>query len=195
MENAIGLMFRLPFSMLAFCVEMLAQTLRGMQHLADESLQATTGAPPREIIVTPGVEGEGAANEGKENIMPDKDLSNDKVKLVQYSIVSIQRGLERTLWEAEKIVSDNMTGEAFATWMIAEYIQAEEEWEKYPERYPHRHPGWKRVEHESKKYLRVYYSVLDQWEREDLHYEEKQLVVLQGIENAIRECCEKREHA
>lgn len=172
-------LFRLPFSMLVLCVEMLAQTMRGMQQMADESFEALTGAPPRETVFTPGVRGEGAANEGKENIMPDKDLSNDKVKLVQYSIVSIQRGLEHTLKEAEKIVSDNMTGEAFATWMIAEFIQE--------------HPD--RVRHEEKKYLRVYYSVLDQWEQEKLHYEEKQLVILAGIEQAIRHCCEHREEA
>jgi len=178
MIDAFGQMLRFPFSMLVYCVEMLAQTLRGMQQMADESFEAIAGDHPRETDFTPGVRGEGAANEGKENIMPDKDLSNDKVKLVQYSIVSIQRGAERTLKESERIVSDNITGEAFATWMIAEFIQED----------PHR------VRHEEKKYLRVYYSVLDQWEQEDLHYEEKQLDVLRGIEEAIRRCCDNREH-
>ena len=176
--DAFGQMWRFPFAMLAYCVEMMAETLRGIERLADESFAAAT-APLRETDHKPGAaRGEGAVTEGKERIMADKDLSNDMVKLVQFSIVSIQRGREHTLETGERIVSDNMTGEAFATWMIAEFIQRD----------PHRVP------HEAKKYLRVYYSVLDQWEREDLHYEERQLDVLRGIEQAIRECCNERDH-
>jgi len=105
--------------------------------------------------------------------MTDTNLNNDQVKLVEYSIVSIERDRERKLYETEKIVVDNMTGEAFATWVIAEFVQEQ----------PHR------VTHQEKKYLRVYYNVLDSWARESLHFESKQLDALEGIRRAIVQCC------
>ena len=112
--------------------------------------------------------------------MADRNLSDDMVKLVEYSIVTIQREHERLLTRGEKIVTDNMTGEAFASWMIAEYLQSRD----YKEKVEKDKERWK-IKHEEKKYLRVYYNVLDRWPEQDLEYEEKQLKVLKGIEDAI----------
>jgi len=188
-----GEMLRLPFSFFVCCMEMMVQTLRGLQVSADQGLNtlipnrtpaapAATPAGPAGAAVpllsepNLGARAPGATATKESKRMSDKDLSNDLVKLVSYSIVSIERDRERKLYEGEKIVTDNMTGEAFATWMIAEFVQ------KHPDR----------VTHQEKKYLRVYYSVLDSWVRESLHYEQKQLDILAGIERAIRDCCPPR---
>lgn len=191
--DVLGQMLRLPFSFFVCCMEMMVQTLRGLQVSADQGLNTlipnrTPAAPadtpagtvgaavPLSSEPNLGARAPGATATKESKRMSDKDLSNDLVKLVSYSIVSIERDRERKLYEGEKIVTDNMTGEAFATWMIAEFVQE----------YPHR------VTHEEKKYLRVYYSVLDSWVRESLHYEQKQLDILAGIERAIRDCCPPR---
>ncbi|MCH9651597.1 MAG: hypothetical protein K0U98_25450 [Deltaproteobacteria bacterium] len=103
--------------------------------------------------------------------MADKNLSDDMVKLVSYSIVSIQRDREHVLSSARRVVTDNMDGEGFASWMIAEYLEES---------------GRKRFKDKELQYLRVSYNVEDRWAEQDLKYEEKQLRALDGIERAIR---------
>jgi hypothetical protein len=193
--------FKLPLAVVAWWMGWLAQMARGMQQMAEQgsallapmapaapggtaALGAIGGVTAAATLtdssygvvpIDQGAGGTGAATEGKKEkqIMADKDLANDRVKLVEYSIVSIERGRERTLHDGEKLVSSNMTGEDFAIWVIAEYVQE--------------HP----IPHESKKYLRVCYEVQCSWAREPLHYEEKQLDALEGIRRAIEECCEE----
>ncbi|HVT60569.1 MAG TPA: hypothetical protein VHR45_19505 [Thermoanaerobaculia bacterium] len=198
MGEMFNQVFRLPLAAFATWMGWLAQMARGMQQIAEQSSTALAaagdapaggGAPAapaaahtgsssggiQGIPMDHGARAPGAATEAKKEkqIMADKDLSNDRVKLVEYSIVTIERGAERSLHDGEKLVSENMTGEDFATWVIAEFVQ------------DHPQP------HEIKRYLRVCYSVSCSWAREPLQFEEEQLKILRGIQHAIKECCEE----
>jgi hypothetical protein len=97
----------------------------------------------------------------------DRNLSDDMVKLVRYSIVSIQRDEERILHRGEEIFDDNVTDDAFATWMISKYGDAQG------------------LSSEERKYLRVPYEVLGRWARQDRKYEKRQLEVLEGIREEL----------
>ena len=55
--------------------------------------------------------------------MRDKDLSDDQLKLVRYKILFVKRDYEVAFPEREELVHDNMTGDAFAAWKVAEFIQ------------------------------------------------------------------------
>ncbi len=107
--------------------------------------------------------------------MADKNLDDDMVKLVEYAIVTIDRGKERILYARDggtpkdgrlalKLVTESMTPESFSTWVVSEANVSNGE---------------------SAEYLRVYYNVLDRWPKQDLKYEEKQLRILRGIETCI----------
>lgn len=194
MLQMLNQMFWLPCSMLAWSMDMLAGAMRSMQLQAmgrqafeapRDSNAPGTRSPQRTDGLhrfNQGAWGDRAATDSKEeSTMSDTDLSNDRVKLVQYAIVSVKREREEIFTFDQILVTDDMTGEAFATWVVARYIQE-------PDR-----PGHREIPHGDKKYLRVYYSVLDSWPRESLHYEERQLDALRGIEHAIRECCEERD--
>ena len=102
--------------------------------------------------------------------MSDENLSGDDVKLVRYQIVSIERDRERILENDDELVTDDLTGETFAAWVIARHFQGE-----------HRPMIEKR-----KKYLRVCFRVLCRWPRQALRFESRQLGGLEGIERAIR---------
>lgn len=172
-------MLRLPVSVFAFALESFAHTLQGLDqgmergfesgarpsHRAEPATQAAPVPPPMQT----------ASNDPKEEShMADTNLNDDMAKLVEYSIVSIDRDLDderKLLLSTEIVISENMTGDAFATWMIARFVQ--DEGLNFP--------------HEKKKYLRVYYNVLQRWPQPDLEYEESQLHALRGIRRAIEE--------
>lgn len=126
----------------------------------------------------------------------DKDLRDDMLKLVRYKILYVRREYEVTFPEREDIVSDNMDGDAFTAWKVAEFIQelahgttpVPAKWadKNYPEDY--RSPDGKYltgIPHEDKKYLRVYYEVLERYPREKFKYEEQQIRVLEEIRDKV----------
>lgn len=102
--------------------------------------------------------------------MSDTNLSDDQVKLVRYTIVSVERDRERKLEEDEILVTDELTPDGFASWRIAAYFQR---------------PDHEEIPHDEKKHLRVCYRVLCRWQRESLLYERRQLDELRGIREAI----------
>jgi hypothetical protein len=99
--------------------------------------------------------------------MGNKDLNNNNIKLVKYTIVCIDRKHERVLRADERIVIDPMSHAAFASWMIADYLQSEH------------------ISDEEKKYLRVSFDVLDSWPREAFTYKERQIEVLEQIRDEL----------
>ena len=167
-----------------------------------------------EDVPTPGVaesgwsvlksETESAADDGSEagaaeaihkeiHKMRDKDLSDDQLKLVRYKILFVKRDYEVAFPEREDLVHDNMTGEAFTAWKIAEFIQRlprepiPDRWRKksYPKRdgksvADNQHIQW--LDEDDKKYLRVYYEVLERYVREE---DDTEVDVLKDIHKAI----------
>jgi hypothetical protein len=108
-------------------------------------------------------------------------LDDDAVKLVAYTIVSVKRGHERVMEgnfaEGSLIVTERMSAEAFAAWMIGRYLQQVD-------------PGNpnKQVREtvaDDLKYLRIYFVVSTRWPREPLKFEERQIDALREIEQKI----------
>ncbi len=116
-----------------------------------------------------GVGEPNATTETKEGkTVPDTNLSDDMVKLVRYSVVSIKRDEEKSLLVGkEKVFDDNLDGEAFTTWVTSEVASAHG------------------LSAEDRKYLRVSYEVLGRWPKQDRKYERSQLQKLEGIQRAI----------
>lgn len=127
----------------------------------------------------------------------DKNLHDDMLKLVRYKILFVKRDYEWAFPEQEALVSDNMDGTAFTAWKIAEFIQ---QLHASPVPVP---PGWKNYPGppyavgkqlsgfppDDKKYLRLYYEVLERFPREKFRYEEEQIDVLKEIRDCI---CEEK---
>lgn len=135
----------------------------------------------------------------------DRDLRDDMLKLVRYKVLFVKREYEHAFPEREDLVSENMDGAAFTAWKVAEFIQelrlgetrVPEKWRKYGGgRYVEERDGsgggkWLALmdlPHEDKKYLRVYYEVMDRYPREKFKYEEQQIRVLEEIRDELRDC-------
>ena len=129
----------------------------------------------------------------------DKDLRDDMLKLVRYKILFIKREYEHAFDEEEDLVSENMDGSAFTAWKVAEFIQglAHEPHEtRVPGRWGQKYPTTRYragkngewltgLPDDDKKYLRVFYEVLDRYPREKFKYEERQIEVLEDIRDKI----------
>ncbi len=139
----------------------------------------------------------------KEKInMSDTDLSNDKkLKLVRYKILFIKRDYETAFPEHEELVSDSMDETGYTAWKIAQFIQnlaikkteVPTKWNGYPENREQEPPVPPYREgntllglpEDDKKYLRVYFEVLDRYDREEAKYEQQQITVLKEIRDRI----------
>ena len=125
----------------------------------------------------------------------DKDLRDDMLKLVRYKILFVRREYEVAFPEQEDIVSDNMDGDAFSAWKVAEFIQDLHRGETpIPSRWVEQNyppPEFRDgnhlngIPHEDKKYLRVYFQVLERFPREKFKYEEQQIRVLEEIRDQV----------
>ena len=104
-------------------------------------------------------------------------LSDDMVKLVGYTVVSVKRGEERVMAGGQDtiIVTENLTDEAFISWAIGKYLQGRVEGV----------PRSKILSRSECQYLRVHFAVLRRWPREPLEFEERQIAALQEIGGRI----------
>ncbi len=93
-------------------------------------------------------------------------LNDDMIKLVRYSILTIERDREAVLVpSAERLVTDNLSEDAFAAWMISEH-RAE-------------------LGGTANQYLRVTVEVADRWAKQDRKFEKRQLQVLGEIRDRM----------
>jgi hypothetical protein len=126
----------------------------------------------------------------------DKDLHDDMLKLVRYKVLFVRREYEVAFPEQEDLVSDNMDGSAFTAWKVAEFIQdlgkkatpVPTKWgdKNYPPEEFVEGQFLNGIPHEDKKYLRVYYEVLDRYPREKFKYEEQQIRILEQIRDSLQ---------
>jgi hypothetical protein len=216
----LGQVMTLPIAAFIYGVEILVLAIRDIQKsAADGAATMVTGvtpgraappaaAPAPESRVAPTA-AEAAAGAGdtvavarpagaafmEDRPMADNSLNDDMLKLVRYKILFVKRDYEVAFPEVEELVPDNITGNAFTAWKIAEFIQglketdAPKKWREkgYPRPYPKGGP-YKVVDFEEegdKKYLRVYYEVLDRYVREKFKYEEEQIDVLKEIRDRL----------
>jgi hypothetical protein len=125
----------------------------------------------------------------------DKDLRDDMLKLVRYKVLFVRREFEVAFREREDLVSDNLDASAFTAWKIAEFIQdlqkgtttVPQKWRdrNYPPKGFSDGDALTGIPHEDKKYLRVYYEVLERYPREKFKYEEEQIKVLEDIRDTL----------
>lgn len=108
------------------------------------------------------------------------DLDDDLVKLVAYTIVSIQRDRERVMKKGAGtvVVTERMTPESFAAWRIAEYLASDG--------YADLDEG-DRLGPSEEKYLRVDYVVSRRWPRQSRGFEGRQLAALGRIRKALED--------
>lgn len=223
MMRLINQMMKLPLMAFVYSMEMFAKTMRGLQELADQGIdamvdngaQAAGNAPESGsdpvyeplIPVTAGAITDSAkAIPKEERNMPDTNLSDDMLKLVRYKILFVKRDYEVAFPEVEELVPDNTTATAYTGWKIAEFIQRLDETKvpkkwmglkkddppKYPEyaeeaQFEDGTKGWAihKLKEDDKKYLRVYFEVLDRYTREKFRYEERQIEVLEEIRDKM----------
>jgi len=136
--------------------------------------------------------------------MSDKNLRDDMLKLVQYKILFVKRDYEHVFKEVEELVPDNTDGASYTAWKIAEFIQklgkdseikVPKGWEDYLKRKatkPNQYTEQKGpdlwltgIPEDDKKYLRVFYEVMDRYPRERFRYEEEQIKVLKQIRDNL----------
>ena len=132
--------------------------------------------------------------------MADKNLSGKDLKLVRYKILFVKRDYEHAFEEQEELVYDDTTEAGFTAWKVGQFIQDIEpdtqtkykfpdKWNKWQgsgahksaNNYLHKFP----FPEDDKKYLRIYFEVLERYPREPLQYEEEQLNILRGIRGKI----------
>jgi hypothetical protein len=154
------------------------------------------GATQMRAAPAVGVTQMAAANtNAEERKEMDKDLRDDMLKLVRYKVLFVKREYEHAFPEQEDLVSDNMDGSAFTAWKIAEFIQqlgrgetaVPHKWNEkgYPSATYRRDGALLGLDEEDKKYLRVYFEVLERYPREKFKYEEQQVRVLEQIRDKL----------
>jgi hypothetical protein len=216
MIQFVSQMLKLPLEAFVFSMEMLFKTIQGLQKITYQGIDATISEvvqPPSDrpggdssptTDVPEGTVGDGAQTtqqtiqEG-ERRMADKDLRDDMLKLVRYKILFVKRDYEHAFKEEEELVSDNTDAPAYTAWKIAHFIQrlskdkdieVPRNWEDYPEEEFIEIRDNRRwltgFKEEDKKYLRVFYEVLERYPRERLKYEEEQIDILKEISATLK---------
>jgi hypothetical protein len=211
----VGRIFFIPFRTLLYGMEMIVQAMRAFQRAGDLGMHVIAGADPgSDGLPTRSTVPAGAGTvsfgsdaihgsdsnqtHSQEKTSMDKNLNDDMLKLVRYKVLFVRRGYEHAFPEREALVWDNMDGAAFTAWKIAEFIQmlgrrdtaVPHAWSNYPPADP-KGKTFRDGEvllgfpEEDKKYLRVFYEVLERYPREKLRYEEQHLEVLKEIRDRI----------
>jgi hypothetical protein len=215
MIQFFGQMLKLPIEAFVFSMEMIVKTIQGIQQMAFHGIDMmTTGiqihddAPASDTNissdVTEGTSRDSAetaqpTSQQEERKMPERDLGDDMLKLVRYKILFVKRDYEYAFPEKEELVSENTDAAGYTAWKIAEFIQdlpktpIPEKWrsKKYPPVEVGSPPRDSTMIHalpeDDKKYLRVYYEVLDRYPRERFKYEERQIEVLEQIRDKMKD--------
>jgi hypothetical protein len=143
--------------------------------------------------------------------MPDQDLSGaDTLKLVRYKIVFVKRDYEVVFPEREDVVSYDTTGPAWAALKISEFmgslgsIRRPDKWRQYqgdcdtgcntvyppcaPDNQEYirsNRPDDPGIPPCDRKYIQIFFEVLQRWQREPADYDKQQVEVLRGIRSEI----------
>jgi hypothetical protein len=207
--SLVGEIFVLPLRMVLYGMELLLGTMRGTQRVSDRDTRAVADADPTNAPREPERQWRqfpasapdraivGTRPAAKEAPAMDKDLSDkDVLKLVRYKVLFVKRNYEYAFPEQEDLVPDEMDAPAFTAWKIAAFIQSlgrreirvPKKWldENYPKP-EHRPDNWLTgLDDDDKKYLRVYFEVLDRYPRERFKHEEEQIRVLKDIRGELQ---------
>jgi hypothetical protein len=215
MVQFFGQLMKLPFEAFVYSMEMFVKTMRGIQQIAYQGIDMVADRVVQPLVdvsgdasdaITEGTDGTSGDSaeigqqmpQQKERKMADRDLRDDMLKLVRYKVLFVKRDYEHVfLPEVEELVHDNISEADYIGWKIAEFIQKlrdkktliPKHWKGYPENKPEYRDGdtLTGLPEEDKKYLRVYFEVLDRYTRERFKYEEEQIDVLKEIRDSLRD--------
>jgi len=210
MIKFFGQFMKLPLEAFVYSMEMVVKTMRGIQQVAYLGIDMMTDGIVQTLVDAPVAEGDAATDvtdvtigdsaetaqqmpEKEERKMADRDLrGDDELKLVRYKILFVKRDYEYAFKEQEELVYENIGESDYSGWKIAEFIQKLNEvdipdlWLKknFP-RLATKGDKIKNLEEEDKKYLRVYFEVLDRYPREKFRHDEEQIKVLKDIRDRL----------
>lgn len=135
----------------------------------------------------------------------DRDLRDDLLKLVRYKVLFVKREYEHAFAEQEELIAENLDAASFAAWKAAEFTERlaggttkiPEKWlmRNYPPRKYRVGAMLKGLPEEDKKYLRVFYEIIERYPREKFKFEEQQIEVLGQIRDNIKAITEPEEES
>jgi len=202
-----GQMVMLPFTVFVQGMELFIKTIQGMQRATDEGMNVMVGemtpalegrsnqrdlASNSNCSVTDGTARDGAETIHKEATKMDQDLSGeDTLKLLRYKILFVRRDYEVAFDEQEDLVSYSTTGTDWGALQISNFmgnlgrIRRPRKWRD--KSYPKGNTGEfiNQIPDEDRKYIRIYFEVLQRWERQEAEYEKQQVEVLEAIRDRI----------
>jgi len=143
-----------------------------------------------------GPDGDGSSASRKERSTMnnrDTDLSGeDRLKLVRYKIVFLKRDHEVAFPEKEELVAYDTSAADWAGIKVAHFMDAMRGWAKedLPEEwegksYPPFIDGHYCIPRDDQRYIRVYFEVLQRWDRMEADYEKRRTQAIEDIRNAI----------
>jgi hypothetical protein len=211
-----GQLMKLPLEAFVYSMGMFVKTLRGVQQIAYKGIDIMADGVVQTLAEASDSGNDLAGDKdgrvirdsadithqglGKGEInMADRDFRDDMLKLVRYKVLFVKREYEHVFYEKEELVHDNITEADYMGWKIAEFIQKLDErkteipskWKTYPENQPGKRyrEGDKLIAlpEEDKKYLRVFFEILERYPREKFKYEEMQIDVLKEIRDRLGE--------
>lgn len=169
-------LLQLPWATFSWMLWRMTRWLQGLQQATEETkdriLRGATGDAGTQ---THGAADSIAAPQRKEEEMSDWN-GEDQVRLFQYTLVTIRRDEERILEQGQRLVTDPMTEQEFNSLVIADYTR------KCPD-----------LCAADYQYLRVASQFLARWHRQPLHYESRQLRVLEDISSKLGPTIPRRE--
>lgn len=161
-------LLKLPWATFSWMLWRMARWLSGVQQATEETkdriLRGAVGGAGNQ---THGAADSIAGPQRKEEEMSDWN-GEDQVRLFEYTLVTIRRDEERILAQGQRLVTDPMTEEEFKSLIIADYTR------HCPDLCPADY-----------QYLRVATRFLARWHRQPLHYESRQLRVLEDISSKL----------
>jgi len=202
-------LMKLPLTTVAYSLEMFAKTMQELQRISNQGVDAMirgvahtlgaassdesarSGAP--QMFVTDYATADSAVttNHDKEvTQMKDQDLSGEnKLKLVRYKVLFVKRDYEVAFPEKEELVSYDTGGAEWAGLKVAHFMgrlsktKRPERWRDTESPYP---PGASgeyidSIPKQDEKYIKVYFEVLQRWDREEAEYDKQQIEVLRQI--------------
>ena len=195
------IMFRIPVMAMKANLELMKQSIAGMESLIDQTVNQVGG------MIEDAGSGflckSGSDNSSKEAEM-SYAFSDNNVTTVQYQILFVRRDFESIFQDTQTVVTQNMSGDGFVAWRIANFVElmstvgvplnpsalvnmiklAELDGGVVIE-----DGRLIRLSPDNNQYLRVEYQVLSEIAREEANYEEEQTEALQEIARALRSKC------
>lgn len=169
MARTLGGVFTLPLTAASWFAGTVSSVLDGMRRTAGRGIDAAVGTPvsrPTEFQTDNPAAPPGSPDK-EDTAMSDQWSNDDKIQLFQYTLVTVERDCERILEYSQRLVRDPLTEEEFKSQVIADYVSEH----KIP-------PG-------AANNLRVAVEHLATWNKRPLHFEERQLLVLQNIAHSL----------